>query len=34
LDEVVPEETKPETEDDVDTSNWFITRRQDEMDNE
>jgi len=34
LDEEVPEEAKPETDDDVDTSDWFITRRQNEMDNE
>jgi len=34
LDEDVPEEAKPETDDDVDTSDWFITRRQNEMDNE
>jgi len=34
LDEEVSEEAKPETDDDVDTSDWFITRRQNEMDNE
>jgi len=34
LDEDVPEEAKLETDDDVDTSDWFITRRQNEMDNE
>ncbi len=34
LDEDITEETRPENNDDVDTSDWFITRRQNEMDNE